>query len=453
MAEGGAGNEERAEAAERAALISFRLRQLTWSKVSVIGNLIYKLVLTLGCHGHLKGLRQLKSGKIQPMKPEFETIGFHRDVILPNLDYRGLADDGWRNKVIGGLYTAHKSDFIPASAHDRFEHLETGDKFHVDTEVDDPCLFGGYWFAPHFGHFVMESLGRLWAYSDVKDFCSRIVFCTAFGSVEKPSFSSEIFQGLGIDTEIVVYNENVLLKKAFVCHQHFGLGWTKGGTNIFRSFIKRSNLISNEQPTAGRRIYISRSMLSLNSGGIAGERYIQKILEKHGYEPYYPEHDTVHSQSKTYVAATEIISIAGSALHFLGLCAHKDQKICIIPRHPGENSCGVFADQIEGLSGRRPLVANPYFIKCSILARGHGAYQMFIVPDMTLLWTSLSELGMVDGELDAQSLEELRSEIGSDMVQYFQCFRDLFSEQEISAHFEAALGMNDFSKECIGKIL
>ena len=123
-------------------------------------------------------------------------------------------------------------------------------------------MFGGISYG-HFGHFILESLSRIWALDEVGDKIDGIVFtpkrsnpnCQRVLEVYGP-----LIRALGIEVRGHVTNTPVRVEKLYVPRQGIGMSDLTLGSQKFRDRV-RSAAGKQTEAKGAERIYISRSRL------------------------------------------------------------------------------------------------------------------------------------------------------------------------------------------------
>ena len=189
------------------------------------------------------------------------------------------------------------------------------------VQKNEPCIFCGFLFK-HYGHFLLESLSRLWFAKEHPQI--PIAFVARDGLILQ--FQEEIFKILNITNPYYTIDQPVLFEKLFVpepgyiiqCH--------------FSEFY--NNFLSQVPPSPlcpGKTIYLSRRKF----GGIScfnNEAELEEALQKKGIEIFYPEEHNIQEQLATISSAERILALEGSALHTLILLTHLESSILLIPR-------------------------------------------------------------------------------------------------------------------------
>jgi len=193
-------------------------------------------------------------------------------------------------------------------------------------------LFGG-WLRPHFGHFLMESTPRVWALDGLECNVESIVFIPFKRG--KPKRVRAKFKPLldiltsGIDVGII--DTPTQVEELIVPDPGFGHGERILGSSRYRDVV-RKRVAATVSPYGSERLYISRTGLDDNFGGVFGEDRLEDLMRNSGYAIFRPEQHCAEEQLARYRAAREIVCLDGSALHMVAFAAKKGARIGIVFR-------------------------------------------------------------------------------------------------------------------------
>ena len=310
-----------------------------------------------------------------------------------------------------GVFDANRI-YVPQAVHWRGRALMTPPPFPETSEpLAGRWLWGGV-LMDHFGHFIMESLGRLWALDHEK--VDGILFIPETGfqpdttALELKAWQKLFLNLLQIDLPVRIVTRPTRVEELVVPGQGFGIGPLIGGAAQFRHFIQ-SRFARDIAPEGGARLYISRSRLGPDMGGIICEAQLEAQLQAHGYDSFHPQDHGLAAQIARYKAAKQVISIDGSALHLFALVARPDQRVAVIKRRPGSAPDGI-VDHLAGFTGQSPVVLDALqrhwmrsdrrsadnmsfgevdFPKLGAMLSEHG----FLAPDQSLAAYSAVEAG------------------------------------------------------------
>lgn len=211
-------------------------------------------------------------------------------------------------------------------------------------------LFLGPLFG-HFGHFLVESIARIWAFEGLRGEIDGVLYVPKFQN--RPEHVANVYRpfldALGVTAPMVNVEDPTQVDVLHVPEQGFGMFQMIEGAPEFRDFV-RAHAGRTVAPHGAPRIYISRTELPAARGSILGERVLQKRLEAEGYVPFHPQKHDFATQMAAYKAATHVISVDASPLHLLALVGNAQQKVGIIARRGGGLD-EVFARQIRAFHG------------------------------------------------------------------------------------------------------
>jgi hypothetical protein len=215
-------------------------------------------------------------------------------------------------------------------------------------------LYGGLLKNEHFGHFVAESLARLWA-TQVTRFES-VIFYLRDSSLPVPSFVPDTLDCIRPKLRMHIAREPTQVERLIVpeqlCHPSIGFA---AGHPLLKQALSSAASIDRDLP---RKIYVSRSLLSGNEGCFLGESYVEDTLKEEGYAVLHPQTLPIRDQLAAYAAADQLIFAEGSALHLYALVARPDQRVFIIRRRP----MGIVFDWQLASFGAQPLAGSSHIL-------------------------------------------------------------------------------------------
>ena len=203
----------------------------------------------------------------------------------------------------------------------------------IDTR-SGTVMFAGLMFG-HFGHFLVESTARLWAYERLKDQIEAIVFVP---KVQRRidhvlNVYTPFMRLLGIEAPLINLETPARYDHVLVPQQGFGMFGMIEGLPEYREFM-RTRMGARIRDDGARKLYISRSALPKQRGGLLGEELIEEYLAAEGYEIFHPQQHDFETQLAAYKSADYIVSADGSPLHMAALVVKEGAKIAVIARRP-----------------------------------------------------------------------------------------------------------------------
>lgn len=221
------------------------------------------------------------------------------------------------------------------------------------AELGGKWIWGGVLWQ-HFGHFLAESTGRLWAIPRVAD-ADGILFVPKRPVVgdQVAGFQRGFIDQMAPGMPIHVATTPTRVERLVVPGQGFGLGPIIRGTDAYRAAVQArfGADIAAEGP---ERLYVSRSALGVGKGGLIGETRLEEYLAAEGYAIFHPQKHPMEVQVARYKAAKQVIGAEGSALHMFAMVARPHQQVAVVLRR--KSSASNFIEQhIESFGGRAPL--------------------------------------------------------------------------------------------------
>lgn len=249
--------------------------------------------------------------------------------------------------------------YVHEAVHWRGRPLMVPPPFPETTEhLPGRWLWGGV-LMDHFGHFLTESTGRLWALEGLERQIDGIVFLPERGfgrdrDLALKGYQRQFFDLLGVQAPIRILTRATRFDRLEVPGPGFGIGPLMAGTQPFRRFVQ-ARLAPDLPSAGGESLYISRSRLDLRLGGVIAENLLERNLTAAGYEIYHPQDHGLAEQIAAYRAARRIVALDGSALHLVAMAARPGQSVAVIKRRTGSAPEGI-AENLAGFTGKAPLL-------------------------------------------------------------------------------------------------
>ncbi|CUH75963.1 Capsular polysaccharide biosynthesis protein [Tritonibacter multivorans] len=288
--------------------------------------------------------------------------------------------------------------YVAQGATSRFEStitLEPKQPEAIRAQLEGRWLWAGVLF-DHFGHYLVESMSRLWAFHTGLKF-DGICYTPKRPRRKGPllGFQDDVMQAFGITRPVHIIKEPTQIEHLTVPRQGFGLGDLVSGTPEMRDAVRIAfgRNIAAEGPD---RLYVSRSKLGASDGGIMNETEVEANLAAEGYEIFHPQEHSIFEQIARYKAAKQIIISDGSAGHLFAYVGREHQRVAYLPRR--SFWADGITDHIAAFSGRSPTVLTSLAQEWlprekNNATRGHA----FVLHDMAALQATLAENGFVAG--------------------------------------------------------
>ncbi len=198
-------------------------------------------------------------------------------------------------------------------------------------------LAGRHMFAgpmhPHFGHFLLEATPRLWVLGvDAEPIASVLYIPFGPNSVwrARRAYSPflQIFCG---DRPIDSVRTPTCVEELVVADPGFGHEARMAGSPQYRRFM-RDRVAAEVAPDGPERLYVSRSGLPDNRGGILFEQAVEEVMAANGYEIFHPQRHPARTQLARYAAARQLVALDGSALHMAAYALREGSSVAMIAR-------------------------------------------------------------------------------------------------------------------------
>jgi hypothetical protein len=204
-------------------------------------------------------------------------------------------------------------------------------------------LYGGVLY-DHFGHFLTESLGRLWCFPSMRKRIDGVVWSLQrpvsagkladFEQMPNRGFHADVLNLLGVTVPHRVAIRPLEVERLIVPHQ---LAMNVSGPALagdvrYRRFLAETLTVSVPAPAdLSGQLYVSRAGLS-GRGRFVLEEHIEEVLSAAGWRIMRPETMSISNQLAQYRAARDILFAEGSAIHLYALIANRRQRVGILFR-------------------------------------------------------------------------------------------------------------------------
>lgn len=244
----------------------------------------------------------------------------------------GVVSNDDTPKHIGHVWKDKQTINLPA----RTEYLK---QTNVENTLKGKWLFAGI-LAPHFGHFLSESLHRLWAWYELKDQLDGIIVLPhpKFKSREKwPGHIEKFYSVLDIPVhKITEVTELTQVETLVVPEPGSSL---RGSVNSwYQERLQNAFYIEDiEQINTPEKVYVSRTNFK-SKGRVAGLDAVEQLLTQNGFSCVSPEELDIPTQLATIHNAKTIVWEEGSAAHLLELLPQQRADSYMIMRRPHQGN-------------------------------------------------------------------------------------------------------------------
>lgn len=188
------------------------------------------------------------------------------------------------------------------------------DLIYVDKEV----IFGGILIG-HFGHFILECLGRLWYVltQDAQD--KPIVFLT---ELETCGWFGNFFDLLSIPRRRIILVERPTRFKSVTVPEEAVHSWhdyTLEYLLPYRFMVQQARILMGNK-SLGKKIFLTRNKLKDSQTKCVNEEYFCRFFAQQGYTMVELETLPLAEQVSIISSAEEIAAVMGSLTHWALFC-------------------------------------------------------------------------------------------------------------------------------------
>lgn len=242
--------------------------------------------------------------------------------------------------------------------------------------VEEPCYFFHSTINGHYGHFLVETVPKLWAAEELEEKVRLWVGWSRQARLLPDLLAAAIPFGFG-RADFLTTRETVLFKKMYLasaCHAHARFT-SERALAVFRRIA--DYYAPSPDSDSPKRIYVSRRGDSNRM--LVNEAACEEAFRRHGFTVVHPERLDWREQMRLFSNATHLAGQAGSAMH-RRLFAHRLKKtLYLVPVYSpvfydyllndaafGKPSYTIFGEYAPQLGAEELLEAAPYGRKWKI---------------------------------------------------------------------------------------
>ena len=246
--------------------------------------------------------------------------------------------------------------------------------------LQDPVVFGGH-LPKHFGHFLLESLSRVWIYrSHEARGLPFVHFRTVFHLHERELLEAALKKHAA---RHIGLSEPTLLRSVFIPDQGLSLGsdYSEEMSGVYDDI--REVLCGNDNSSDETPLYLSRTRLPSDRRATLGESALERRLSALGFRILHAQELPLAEQIRQVSGARNVIGLRGSALHLtIFRRLENAQTISLGARLPEMNQARV--DAMRNAQHRHIHAEFPIHPRAPGLFGGRelrlGRYRSFLVP-------------------------------------------------------------------------
>lgn len=198
---------------------------------------------------------------------------------------------------------------------------------------DETVIFSGD-LNNHFGHFIQDSMSRLWYAAQNKDKNYKVAILKNAHwhwpeSSLKTSYHLKFLNLIGISNDrILIIDRPTQFKRVIVPKQ--SIYWSEGYNKDLASIVYDAAR-NRVAPKTDKRIYLSRTKFEEQE--IFNEKYFEKYFSNQGFKVIYPEQLPLEEQVAYMAGADEIACTYGTLSHWTMFARNKTRLISLL-RYP-----------------------------------------------------------------------------------------------------------------------
>ena len=213
----------------------------------------------------------------------------------------------------------------------------------------------------HFGHFLVETITRLWALNHQAKGCDGLIIVPKHGI----DFNAVMHRRLGAFLDLLsgglpvhIATSPIKVETLHVPTQGFGhMSWLTA-TPEFRQYI-RQRLTTQITPQGPEKLYISRTGLKDAVQAMHKEDMVETTMAKAGYTIFHPQEHSIADQCSHYMAAKQIVGPDGSAFHLAPFVLQKGTRVGLIQRRHRQDVFDALVAQVRVLCDSELVTLNP----------------------------------------------------------------------------------------------
>lgn len=247
----------------------------------------------------------------------------------------------------------------------------------------------------HFGHFLTESISRLWITNEFKEY--PVIYHLKNGTTsnqEKLLFDTLLEPVNLINKErLVTFSRPVIIDKIIIPQPSFvNLSNAYQVHSLFPENFAR-NTLPQQLETTSQPLYLSRRLLESSSRNIINELELEKIFLSAGFAICYPEQLSLREQALLINKHEVIIGPIGSALHSILFDISSHRNIVCLTDKDHFNPNFIMIDAIKSFQSTyvAALTLDPNCNKYNKNSR----WKQNRIADVDMIVEALSSLGLM----------------------------------------------------------
>ncbi len=222
--------------------------------------------------------------------------------------------------------------------------------FEIYEKRDEKVVYCGY-FINHWGHFLLETVSRLWYWFEDDETVDKYVFFVKENeSLQFTGNYLRFLKLLGIADKIDIINKPVQYREVIVPELgYFRMHYYSDKHKKIFDTVAANALKNARLPGSEKKVFFSRAHFKKASDSEIGNDLLDSFFSNNGFKLLYPEELSLEEMI-CYIRNAEICAMpSGTAPHNL-LFAQDNKKTIIIERTMLINEMQVDVDRIKDLN-------------------------------------------------------------------------------------------------------
>ena len=232
-------------------------------------------------------------------------------------DYSGSGLFDYRRKMVAGSGEYRGVPVLHLAPADHHQPLTSGiDPARVSEEAPDDLYYWGGILKAHYGHFLVNTLSRLWMYAQLPKPRPKILYWWRdIRAVWRSPFVRAIFEHLDLGpADFVRFERPTRIRRILVPESSFEENHLVH--DVYGRFLRSigDRLAPPSGMNSAAPLYMSRSLLSSGTTCVVNETLFEDRLRRAGFEIFHPEQNDLESQIAAWKGRDLVAGFIGSGL-------------------------------------------------------------------------------------------------------------------------------------------
>jgi len=226
----------------------------------------------------------------------------------------------------------------------------------ASDHLDGTYVYAGFGHS-HFGHFMLESLVRLWSLDHLDARPDGLVMPAhthMHMEARLKGALAPVVDRFCDGLPLKVIRTPTRIDRLILPTQGFGHGPWLNGTPEFRKYTQKR--FSRINADGAAKLYLSRRGLKSDHQLVDHEEEIEAIMQDAGYFVFRPQEYHLEVQLSVIRAARYIVGADGSAFHLAPFAMRSDAQAAIFMRRNRPEMLQFLSTQMQSFAGVKPML-------------------------------------------------------------------------------------------------